>query len=168
MPFLLVLLLLLCGAPLWAADSVPVKITADKMQYSQKADEVVFSGNVYVLRQDMELWSDTLTVLLEKQQTEAKKASAIDQQGSIKKIIAKGNVRMTAANNRSGTCGLATYDARTETLILENNPILREGQNTIQGEVIKLYIKENRSEVLGGKKRVEAIFITPDRKPGLP
>ena len=44
--------------------------------------------------------------------------------------------------------------------------MLREGPNTIQGEVIKLYIEENRSEVIGGKKRVEAIFITPDNKPG--
>lgn len=44
--------------------------------------------------------------------------------------------------------------------------MLREGPNTIQGEVIKLYIEENRSEVIGGKKRVEAIFITPDSKPG--
>lgn len=168
MPFLIVLLIFFCSTPLQAEQSIPVKITADKMQYSQKADEVVFSGNVHVLRQDMELWSDMLTVLLEKQQAEAKKTSAIDQQGSIKKIIAKDNVRITATNNRSGSCGLATYDARTETLVLEHNPILREGQNTIQGELIKLYIKENRSEVLGGKKRVEAIFVTPDRNPKMP
>ncbi|GAB1410805.1 LptA/OstA family protein [Desulfovibrionales bacterium] len=167
MPLLRILLLLFWATPVWAQDAIPVKITADSMQYAQKNDEVVFSGNVHVLRQDMELWSETLTVLLEKQQAEAKKSS-IDQRGSIKKILAKGNVRMTAANNRSGSCGLATYDAHAETLVLEQDPVLREGPNTIQGDVIKLYIKENRSEVLGGKKRVEAIFVTPDRTLSMP
>lgn len=166
MPIRILLLFVFWCTPLMAQDAIPVKITADSMQYAQKKDEVVFSGNVHVLREDMELWSDTLTVLLEKQAATEK--TSLDQQGALKKIIATGHVRMTAANNRSGSCGLATYDAHAETLVLEQDPILREGQNTIQGEVIKLYIKENRSEVLGGKKRVEAIFITPDRKLTMP
>jgi lipopolysaccharide export system protein LptA len=50
---------------------------------------------------------------------------------------------------------------------MEDNPVLMEGANKIQGEVIKLYIKENRSEVLGGKGRVEAIFNTKGDVKGL-
>ena len=86
----------------------------------------------------------------------------MDQQSSIKRIVAQGNVRIKADRDRSGTCGKATYEAKSDLLTLEGDPVLREGPNTIQGEVIKLYIEENRSEVIGGKKRVEAIFITPD------
>lgn len=168
MRILTLVFMVLWSAFAWAEQQVPVKITSDTMRYSQNNDEVVFSGSVHVIRLDVELWSNTLTVLLEKQKTARQSTDPLAaQQGSIKKIIAKGDVRIKAENNRSGTCGRATYEAASEILTLEDTPVLREGRNTIQGEVIKLYLRENRSEVIGGKNRVEAIFITPDRKPGV-
>lgn len=161
-------LFLLCAAPLWAAQDVPVKITSDTMTYTQKGDQVVFKGSVYVIRQDIELWSDTLTVFLEKKESSKNATqSVVDEQGSIKKIIAQGNVRIKADKGRTGTCGKATYEADKDLLTMEIDPILMEGANKIQGEVIKLYIKENRSEVLGGKGRVEAIFNTKGDVKGL-
>ncbi len=161
-------LFLACAAPLWAAQDVPVKITSDTMTYTQKGDQVVFKGSVYVIRQDIELWSDTLTVLLEKKEgSKNATQSVVDEQGSIKKIIAQGNVRIKADKGRTGTCGKATYEADKDLLIMEDNPMLMEGTNKIQGEVIRLYVKENRSEVLGGKGRVEAIFNTKGDVKGL-
>lgn len=161
-------LFLLCAAPLWAAQDVPVKITSDTMTYTQKGDQVVFKGSVYVIRQDIELWADTLTVFLEKKESSKNATqSVVDEQGSIKKIIAQGNVRIKADKGRTGTCGKATYEADKDLLTMEIDPILMEGANKIQGEVIKLYIKENRSEVLGGKGRVEAIFNTKGDVKGL-
>ena len=51
--------------------------------------------------------------------------------------------------------------------IMEGNPILRDGQNTVRGDVIKFYIHENRSEVLSGtQRRVEAIFYSPSKGEG--
>lgn len=168
MRIFLLLLILAWTSLAWAAPSVPVKISSNSMQYSQKADQVVFSGAVHVTRLDIELWSDTLTVILDKKQGSGNSTAAgFDEQGAINKIIAQGNVRIKADKGRSGNCGKATYDAKSEVLTMEDNPILMEGANKIQGEVIKLFIKENRSEVVGGKKRVEAIFITPPDKPGL-
>lgn len=159
---LVLILLLVLAAPAWAQQTVPVKITSDTMTYTQKGDQVVFSGSVHVIRQDVEMWSDTLTVLLDKKQGGGNSTqTALDQQSSIKKIISQGNVRLKADKGRSGTCAKATYDTATEVLTLEGDPVLMEGANKIQGEVIKLYMKENRSEVLGGKQRVEAIFNTP-------
>jgi len=164
----MLLLFLFCAAPLWAAQDVPVKITSDTMTYTQKGDQVVFKGSVYVIRQDIELWSDTLTVFLEKKESSKNATqSVVDEQGSIKKIIAQGNVRIKADKGRTGTCGKATYEADKDLLTMENNPILMEGSNKIQGEVIRLYIKENRSEVIGGKGRVEAIFNTKGDVKGL-
>jgi lipopolysaccharide export system protein LptA len=159
---LVLILLLVLAAPAWAQQTVPVKITSDTMTYTQKGDQVVFSGSVHVIRQDVEMWSDTLTVLLDKKQGGGNSTqTALDQQSSIKKIISQGNDRLKADKGRSGTCAKATYDTATEVLVLEGDPVLMEGANKIQGEVIKLYMKENRSEVLGGKQRVEAIFNTP-------
>ncbi|GEM_PF-1516907 len=167
MRILFFLLIFLCTLPAWAAETIPIKITANAMSYSQKNDQVVFTGDVYVLRQDIQLWCDALTVLLEQQPRATNSGQAFgDQQSSIKKIIATGNVRMKAEPDRSGTCGKATYDAQADLLTMEDNPIVMEGQNQIQGEIIKMYIEENRSEVIGGTKRVEAIFHSPAQKSG--
>jgi len=167
MRLFLLILALLWSVPAFAAEPVPVKITSDSMQYSQKEDQIVFSGAVHVIRMDLEVWSDTLTVHLDKKQDKAKSTQVVDAQGSIRKIVAQGNVRIKADKGRSGTCGRAVYDAVQEVLTLEDNPMLMEGPNKIQGDVIKLYIKDNRSEVIGGKQRVEAIFNTPAKTPGL-
>lgn len=167
MRILAFLMVFWAGAAL-AADQIPVKITSDNMQYSQKNDEVMFTGNVYVIRQDVELWSNTLSVILEKKAGSSGPSGGLgEQQGSIKKIIAKGNVRIKSSKDRSGSCGRAEYEAGPDVLTMFEDPILMEGQNKIQGEVIKMYLKDNRSEVIGGKKRVEAFFITPDSKPGI-
>lgn len=168
MRILILLLLLACSTPLWGAGTLPIKITSDNMEYTQNKDQVLFSGSVYVIRQDMQLWSDTLTVTLESQKGQTKNAGALGQKGSISRIVANGNVRIKGEKNRSGTCGKATYDAKGDVLTLEGNPILKDGDNTITGEIIKMYISQNRSEVIGGKKRVEAVFITPDNGAGLP
>lgn len=165
MRILFFFLLVCCALPVWAQESIPIKITSDTMTYSQKNDQVVFTGDVYVLRQDVQLWADTLTVMLEQdaKATDSRQA-LVNQQSSIKKIIAKGNVRIKAEPDRSGTCGQATYDAKADLLTMEDNPVVMEGQNKIQGEIIKMYIADNRSEVIGGKKRVEAIFQSSPQK----
>ena len=153
--------------PAWAEDTIPIKITSDNMQYSQKTDQVVFTGKVHVIRHDVQLWTDSLTVFLEQHSNATSANQALgDQQNSIKKIIALGNVRIKAEPDRTGTCGKAIYDAKADLLTMEDDPVVMEGQNKIQGEVIKMYIQDNRSEVIGGKKRVEAIFQSPAQKSG--
>ena len=129
----------------------PIRILADKMTYSQAGKSVTFEGNVEVRRENVNLWATTLTTYF----------AGKGGQDKIERIVAEGGVRMTM-NERKGTCGRLTYDVENGILILEGSPSLSEGQNTIKGEVIKFYMKDSRSEVIGGKtNRVEAVFVTP-------
>ena len=78
--------------------------------------------------------------------------------GDVVKIVADRNGRMKS-ENRSGTCAKATYTMDNGVLLMEGDPRLTDGENTVTGETIRYYTEENRSEVLGGsKKRVEAVF----------
>ena len=53
----------------------------------------------------------------------------------------------------------ATYTMDDGVLLMEGDPRLTDGENTVTGETIKYFTEENRSEVMGGsKKRVEAVF----------
>ncbi len=139
-------------------QKLPTKITSEKLSYSQEGEKVVFTGKVHVVRPDFELWADTLTAYL--QPSEKKGASlATSNSADIERIVAVGNVRIRR-DARTGTCQTATYDMKKGMVQLEGNPVLKEGKNSITGDIIRLYTKTNRSEVIGGKKRVEAVFFT--------
>ena len=162
------LLAMTLACPALAKD-VPTKITSETMKYTGKADTVVFSGKVYVNRENLELWSRTLTVELAPAEGKQKQAkdSGTPGQGSIKKITALGDVRILS-QGKEGFCGKAIYFADEGMVRMEEDPRLTDGPNKITGEVIKLFMRENRSEVVGGSKRVEAIFFTPATKSEVP
>lgn len=152
------------------AKQEPVRITSDKMVYSQAENAVVFIGNVHGTQADMAIWAAKVTAYFEKpkDQKGAKGEKAGSDkgpgelgEGKIERIVAEGDVRMVAGKNE-GACGTLTYFVAESVLRMEGNPILREGQNTVRGDVIKYYMKENRSEVLSGaQRRVEAVFFSP-------
>ena len=78
--------------------------------------------------------------------------------GDVDRIVAERNVRMKS-ENRNGTCAKAIYTMDDGVLLMEGDPRLTDGENTVTGETIKYFTEENRSEVMGGsKKRVEAVF----------
>ncbi|NCC23957.1 MAG: OstA family protein [Deltaproteobacteria bacterium] len=149
-----------------ADETVPTRISADTMTYTQKSGTVEFSGQVQVDREDFTLWSDRLTVEFDPQGGR-QGVGPVEVGGKVQKIVAEGQVRFSG-QGREGQCGRAVYEDGPGVLTLTEDPFVQEGRNRIQGETIRLYLRENRSEVIGGQKRVEAIFHTPKRDAELP
>ena len=81
------------------------------------------------------------------------------EDAKIRMVVAVGNVRMRS-DGREGFCGKATYHVASGVMVMEQNPVIIDGRNKVVGEIIKFYSQTNRSEVLGGRKRVEATFVT--------
>lgn len=164
---------LFCSAPLWAAPLTPPKpaknvetrITSDQLTYLAEKQLVIFDKNVHVVRPDIEIWADRITVYLKPPKGDAQKKEgekggmpAGMAAGDVDRIVAERNVRMKS-ENRNGTCAKATYTMDDGVLLMEGDPRLTDGENTVTGETIKYFTEENRSEVMGGsKKRVEAVF----------
>ncbi len=163
---------LLCSASLHAAPMTPPKpakdvetrITSDQLTYEAEKHLVVFDKNVHVKRPDFELWADRINVYLKPAKNGAKEGGekggmpAGMASGDVDRIVAERNVRMKS-ENRNGTCAKATYTMDNGVLLMEGDPRLTDGENTVTGETIKYFTEENRSEVMGGsKKRVEAVF----------
>jgi lipopolysaccharide export system protein LptA len=144
-----------------AGQGVPTKITSDRMHYSPTGQEVVFEGNVHVNREDMDLRAGTIAIHFAPGGEPAQEGQPLDP-GRIEKITASDGVRIER-QGKVGTAARATYLVREGLLRLEGDPVLQDGKNTIRGETIKLYLKDNRSEVVGGEnQRVEALFFTPE------
>nr|WP_321514262.1 lipopolysaccharide transport periplasmic protein LptA [uncultured Pseudodesulfovibrio sp.] len=134
---------------------MPVKISSDRMTYDETGKVVSFVGNVVAEHGQLTLWADNLSAYL------ASKSGKKFTADSVDRIIAEGNVR-AQKGTAEGTCGKLTYFVNDQLLQMEQNPLLQDGPNSLTGEIIKFDIKDNRSEVEGGKgQRVKAIFMTP-------
>ena len=153
-----------CGAAEVSPAPLPTQITSDRMQYDAAGQKVVFTGKVHVIRPDFQLWSDRLTVLLEKAPKKKGQEESNDtaspamglEAGQVERIIAERNVRMQQ-NDKTGSCGKATYVASDGKIIMEQNPVVNDGPNQIRGQIINYYTRDNRSEVIGG---VDVKFVT--------
>lgn len=150
----------------------PVRITSDKMIYNQKDNAVIFLGNVHGTQKDMAIWAAKVTAYFSDKNKQTDLKGQKDKNDgaekgpgnfgdTIERIVAEGSVRLVVGKNE-GACSTLIYYVADGILRMEGNPILREGQSTVRGDVIKFYIQENRSEVLSGaQRRVEAIFYSP-------
>ncbi|MBO4311486.1 MAG: organic solvent tolerance protein OstA [Desulfovibrionaceae bacterium] len=169
-----VLALFLWALPAMAAPSgtkpqndVPTKITANKMVYEAEKRQVVFAGSVHVQRSDFELWSERLTVFFKPAQGAREGHEGLPTgmaAGDVDYMSAEKNVRMRSGE-RTGSCGKASYTPDKELIVMQIDPRLSDGKNSISGHEIRHYAGENRSEVIGGgQKRVEAVFSAPASK----
>ncbi len=139
------------------AQNISTKINAESMHYSAKDNSIKFNKNVFIERENFYLWADSIIVHLSKNSN----LSANNMQGfkeaDIESIEAIGNVSIEYLNSR-GWCGKAMYEVKTNSLSMQENPLLEEGDNSIQGSEIMYYLDENRSEIVGGSTRVKAVF----------
>jgi lipopolysaccharide export system protein LptA len=136
---------------------IPVKITSDRMTYDENGKVVSFVGNVVAEHGELTLWANRLSAYFS---SRSGKKFAVD---SIERIVAEGGVRAKKGKTE-GSCGKLTYMVEEQVLKMENDPVLKDGPNSLTGDVIKFYVRENRSEVMGGEgKRVRAIFLTPEK-----
>lgn len=164
--------------------NIPTDISATSMRYDDANQTVVFEGAVHVKRPDFELWAEKITLYFQKKGKAQKSAedgqdendSAAHatpggqgmgmqmQAGAIDRIVAENSVRIVK-EDKVGTANKGTYAVKTGTLTMEGNPVIQDGKkNSIRGQVIKFYINENRSEVLGG---VKATFSSEPGEGGL-
>lgn len=148
--------------------TVETKIFSDELVYSIEEQTIIFNKNVIVQRPDFNLMTEKLTIYLnppKKPLKETEHSSTFPNSmvtGEIKNIIAEKNVRIEK-DKYIGTCGKAIYTEKTGILVLEDSPILTDGENTVVGDSIRYYLRENRSEVIGKKnKRVEVTFSSND------
>ncbi len=170
MRILLVLIMFLFSVPAHAEQKntmptgdAPTKINSDTMQYNAENNTVTFTGDVVVERAGFNLWAKEVVVYLKdtdaKTDVETKENDPMGsmKSGDIDRIVAEKDVRMKY-NTYTGKSSKAIYLADKALLTMYGNPILKDGDNSITGQEIRYYLNENRSEVIGGSKRVEAFF----------
>jgi len=148
----------------------PITVVADTLEYDYKTNVVVYRGGVQVTQGDVKVKSDTLTVTLTRADGPAPAKEPPDPaaRGSqrVRDIVAVGHVRIDHGS-RWATGGRAVFDQTQRTLVLTEDPVLRDGANEVAGERVVVYLDEDRSVVEGGRRRVKAVLY-PGKEDELP
>jgi lipopolysaccharide export system protein LptA len=119
---------------------------------------VTFSGSVDARRDDFIINCSKLLLyyLDQTDNNESGKTRSI-----IEKIVASGNVRITRLSGGNATAEKAVFHQDSEKLILTGNPVIKQGDNLIEGSTITVFLKENRSVVEGSEDIKARIVLVP-------
>jgi lipopolysaccharide export system protein LptA len=135
------------GAAAQEAGTLPIQVTADRLNADSGRDSVTFEGNVIARQGDVTMYANRLH------------AEYSRQTKSIERIEAEGAVRFVQGG-REARSSRATFYNLEQRVVFTGGATLRQGENTLQGEAITIYLKENRAVVTGaeGGGRVQAVI----------
>lgn len=101
----------------------PIHVTSRDLEVHRREGYAVFSNNVVVTQGNWKLLAEKVTVYSGETDTD------------VQKFVAERNVRFFQ-DNRRGTASRATYTKLNDTLVMEGNPVLLDGNNRLAGEKI--------------------------------
>lgn len=126
--------------------ALPIEITADRLLADSGSERVTFEGSVVAKQGEVTLFSDRLF------------AEYAGAGRTIEMITAEGNVRVLHEGKEARAARAVFYNLE-QRIVLTGGADLRQGENTLKGDTVTIYLRENRSVVTGGENgRVRAVI----------
>jgi len=142
----------------------PLHIASDRMEVSQKDKTIHFIGHVTVRQDDLVITGDRMTVYGVQEKGKSKRKDAdTPMVERIYRIEVQGGVKITQ-REKMATSDKAVYYHREDKIVLLGQPKVSQGQDTLQGRMITLYLAEGRSVVEGGETAPVQAVLHPSRK----
>lgn len=137
------------------SSSEPIRIKSDELQTDTKGRTATFTGKVVARQGDITIHADRMVVIY------AENSDGLDR------VEVFGNVRILQAS-RIGTADHGIYESKSGRIILDGNPRVLQGNDSVTGKVITYNLNDETSVVSGGgDSRVEAV-IHPKERSGAP
>jgi lipopolysaccharide export system protein LptA len=139
----------------------PIVIKSNSLEFDHQKKKVTFSGNVDARREDWTILCQSMVVYYHD------KSKGPDQKESLKieKIVAKGDVKINRQSGGMATAEEATYHWDEERVVLTGKPVVQQGDDFVEGTVVTLLLKENKSLVEGsGDTKVRAVISPRSEK----
>jgi lipopolysaccharide transport protein LptA len=111
----------------------PLEIRAPRTSWDLKARSAVFEGGITAKRGEFTLTCDTLTVSF----------AGGGRTDAVEHATAEGNVTISR-DQRTATGERAELDGATGEVVLTGNPMLVEGSSRLTGEVVRLFLDDER------------------------
>ncbi len=136
----------------------PTVIRSNSLEIDNRKKVVSFVGEVEATKGDMVIRCSRMLIhYADKGENQAQ-----GKQGfKIERIVATGGVRIDRTEGGYATAEEAVYTEDGETLVLKGNPIVKQGEDFVEGSVITLFLKEDRSVVEGAANRKARAVLSP-------
>lgn len=133
-------------------DRGPVHVTADQLVANDSTKTIVFSGNAIAKQSDVTIYGQRLIIEYSGEPRE------IDQ------VVAEGDVRIEQ-QKKVATGDQAIFYRREGRIVLTGDPKVVEGENSVAGEEITIFLDDQKSIVKGGEGgRVNAVLTPTSEK----
>lgn len=143
------------------AGPSPMVIKSKSLELDDQKKEVTFRGSVHATRDDFEIDCDQMLVRYDA----SSKASGEDMAGArIKEIVATGRVVIRRVQGGVATAERAVFFQGDEKVVLTGKPVVKQGNDLVEGEKITIFLKENRSVVEGSQDSQVRAVIYPRNK----
>jgi lipopolysaccharide export system protein LptA len=143
------------------SEGQPIVIKSNSLEFDHQRKMVIFSGNVDAKREDWTIVCQKMVIYYREKGKEAAQKESM----KIEKILAKGDVKITRQSGGLATADEATYYWDEERVVLTGKPMVQQGEDFVEGTVVTLLLKENRSLVEGsGDTRVRAVISPRSEK----
>lgn len=140
-------------------SDAPIQIASDRMEVDQKAKVVLFEGHVVVQQKDLTITGKKMRVYTG---NAADQSSASSKADRIDRIEVEGDVRISQ-QNKIATADKAVYYHNQQKIVLMGKPQFSQGQDTIKGRLITLYLPEQRTVVEGGQDNPVHAVLYPEQ-----
>jgi lipopolysaccharide export system protein LptA len=148
-----------------AKSESPIHITADRMESDQEKKIIVFQGHVFVQQDDLNITSNSLKVFLLPGDKVEKASNAVEATPSqkIDYIEFEGDVKVTS-KDRLATANKAIFYQKEQKITLHGRPVVTQGQDRVEGNLITIYLKQSLSIVEGGSGAPVQAVLFPEKK----
>ena len=137
-------------------DEGAIVIKSQSLEVDNQKRIVVFSGQVVAKKEDMTINCEKMIVYY-MDQSAKKESGKTDVR--IDKIVATGKVKISRPDGALAMSEKAVYYENDEKVVLTGSPVVKQGNDFVEGSKITLYLKEKRSTVEGSEKeKVRAVL----------
>lgn len=126
----------------------PTKIEAKSLTLFTKDKKFIYEGDVKVVQGDMTLTSKTLE-------------GTYDDNNKIQTITALKDVVVIKGDKMKATGQRADYDAKSNTVVMKENPKLEQDGSELTADIIRVFLKDDRSTAEGN---VRVTLVNKDGK----
>ncbi len=135
----------------------PIDIEAVKLDYFDKEQKLIYTGNVIATQGDSKLKSTVLTIYLAPKNPDAPSTASTNQ---VQRMVAVGPVTLLQ-RDQVGTGDSGVYEKASNTVVLTGNVTLTQGPNITKGDKLVYDLKSGQAVVTG---RVKSMFIPADNE----
>ena len=143
-------------------ESSEIVIKSDSLEIDNKRKIVIFTGNVDARKDNFIINCQKMRLYYLSDSTEMDSGK---EDLKVDKIVATGKVKITRTNGGLAMAEQAIYYQNDERVVLTGKPVVKQGNDFVEGAKITLLLKENRSIVEGSEDiKVRAVLSPKNEK----